>query len=100
MITTVGNEMRETGTEHWLGPNTWATNSSGFTGLGGGRRANDSPAFYNLKKCGYFWTSTLFQQNISEANYRVLPANDFICPEGHFLREYGHSLHCLQDGSQ
>src|SRR5436190_23369500 len=33
-----GGTMKETGTTHWLAPNTEATNSSGWTGLPGGYR--------------------------------------------------------------
>jgi uncharacterized protein (TIGR02145 family) len=50
-----GGALKETGTSHWLSPNTGATNSSGFTGLGGGWR-NTLGGFDNLKIISYFWS--------------------------------------------
>jgi hypothetical protein len=35
-----GSQMKEAGINHWNAPNTGATNSSGFTALGGGCRSN------------------------------------------------------------
>ncbi len=54
--TDAGGKMKETGTSHWLTPNTGATNSSGFTALPGGRcRYNQ---FFNLTTAAYFWSSS------------------------------------------
>jgi len=36
MIQSAGGPLKETGTSHWNTPNTGATNTSGFTALGGG----------------------------------------------------------------
>jgi len=44
----VGGKLKETGTDHWLSPNTGADNSSGFTLLGAGGRAENG-LFGNLK---------------------------------------------------
>jgi len=52
-----GGKMKETGTTHWMDPNTDATNSSGFSALPGGCREDDGE--YN--KIGYeadFWSIT------------------------------------------
>lgn len=52
-----GGKLKEAGTAHWLSPNVGATNSSGFTALGGGFLSFDR-IFFNLKSTGVFWTST------------------------------------------
>ena len=52
-----GGEMKETGTAHWLSPNTGATNSSGFTALPGGGRSY-SGSFISLTSLATFWSST------------------------------------------
>jgi uncharacterized protein (TIGR02145 family) len=52
-----GGKLKETGTTHWNSPNTGATNSSGFTALGGVYRF-DNGYYYNLGNSGAFWSST------------------------------------------
>lgn len=49
-----GGKMKETGTNHWNAPNTGATNSVGFTAVGGGFRGPDG-IFYTLKEHGSYW---------------------------------------------
>ena len=49
--------MKETGTTHWVSPNTGATNESGFTGLPGGYRYYDG-VFSNLGSVGVWWSSS------------------------------------------
>jgi len=58
--TTVGGKLKESGTAHWKDPNTGATNSSGFTALGGGARgiASSGGVFGDLTLNAYFWSST------------------------------------------
>ena len=55
--TVAGGKMKETGTAHWLSPNTDATNSSGFTALPGGYRSGGGP-FYSYGTGGYWWSSS------------------------------------------
>jgi uncharacterized protein (TIGR02145 family) len=52
-----GGKLKETGTAHWLSPNTGATNSSGFTAFGGGSEGY-LDQFIELKAVGRFWTSS------------------------------------------
>ena len=52
-----GGKMKEAGYEHWIAPNTGATNSSGFNGLPGGVRGK---IFSNLGDGGEFWSTTSF----------------------------------------
>ena len=60
-LLTSGGALKESGTTHWNAPNTGATNASGFTGLPGGGRADDTNNFALMGDNGLFWTST---QNI------------------------------------
>ena len=53
-----GGKLKETGSEHWLSPNTGATNESGFTTLPSGYRIYDSGCFDSLGGYAYFWSST------------------------------------------
>jgi uncharacterized protein (TIGR02145 family) len=52
-----GDKLREEGTEHWLSPNTDATNETGFTALPGGYRDNTG-TFISIGSNGYWWSST------------------------------------------
>lgn len=51
-----GGKLKETGTTHWLAPNTGATNSSGFTALPGGIRGQIL-GFIDINNYAYFWSS-------------------------------------------
>jgi len=51
-----GNKLKETGTLHWTGPNTGATNEAGFTALPGGTR-EETGTSSNIQYFGFFWTS-------------------------------------------
>jgi len=84
-----GGKMKETGTTHWLSPNTGATNSSGFIGLPGGSRETDG-GFYDLRWYGDFWSSS---QN-SAANL-----NCFSSFVSLFTKEkaIGLSVRCIRD---
>ena len=55
-----GGKMKETGTTHWLSPNTGATNESGFTALPGGSRSYMNGLYYEIGQSGAWWSSTEF----------------------------------------
>ena len=53
-----GGKLKETGTTHWLSPNTGATNETGFTALPSGYRGISFGGFGTIS---YWWTSTTVQ---------------------------------------
>jgi len=55
-----GGKLKEEGYNHWVAPNTGASNESEFTALPCGRYGN-SGEFTTIYGIGYFWTSSLTQ---------------------------------------
>ena len=66
-----GGKMKETGTTHWITPNTGATNESGFTGLPSGLRGSNvpEPSFSFMGEGSYYWTSTEPGPNYAVGNF-------------------------------
>jgi uncharacterized protein (TIGR02145 family) len=91
---TAGGAMKETGTSHWLSPNTGATNSSGFAGLPGGPRGYGG-SFYNIGYFGFWWSST--EDSTTAAWTRNLNANDSNVPRSNDNKADGLSVRCLRD---
>src|ERR1035437_5498763 len=90
-----GGAMKETGTTHWTSPNTGATNSSGFTGLPGGYRANPG-IFTTVGNYGFWWSSTAYVT--TNLWYRYLSYNDgTIFKDWLFNKQFGFSVRCLRD---
>jgi len=52
-----GGKLKETGTTHWLSPNTGATNETGYTALPGGL-CSAGLFFAEMNEVGYWWSST------------------------------------------
>lgn len=59
-----GGRLKETGTTHWLPPNTGATNETGFTALPSGSRYYTG-AFEYLYNVGHWWSSTEFSTSLA-----------------------------------
>ncbi|MEI7420602.1 MAG: FISUMP domain-containing protein [Prolixibacteraceae bacterium] len=53
-----GGKLKETGTNHWLAPNSGATNETSFTGMPGGCRFA-SGEFYYINNDGRWWSTSL-----------------------------------------
>jgi uncharacterized protein (TIGR02145 family) len=54
---TAGGEMKSTGIQYWLSPNSVASNASGFSGIPGGVR-DPLGSFLHLGVVGLWWSST------------------------------------------
>lgn len=90
-----GAEMKETGTNHWLNPNTGATNSSGFTAFGGGRW-NSSGYFHTQYQYGLWWSSTQTLDN-TFSWMRGIYHQGVNLNRDFNLKEFGISVRCLAD---
>ncbi len=88
----VGYNLKETGVNHWL-ININATNSSGFTALGGGTRYLAS---YNyLLFQALFWSSS--ESDILNATLRTLNNGNAVSYRSNTFKIYGMSVRCLRD---
>jgi len=89
-----GNRLKEAGANYWVGPNTLATNESGFTALPGGFRYQDG-LFHDFGFGGYWWTSTGL--SISRLYFRHLYYEDYRIFTFPNQKENGFSVRCLRD---
>ncbi len=89
-----GGKLKETGTVHWISPNTGATNYSGFKALPGGYRY-DLGIFYDIRNLGDWWTSTEFSTTV--AWHRVLYYNSAQIYRYVNFKTNGCSVRCLKD---
>ena len=86
-----GGKMKETGTTHWLSPNTCATNESGFSALPGGYRASDGN-FDRLGNECRLWSSSM-------------PVDRYLCYDSGYLLSasdswfmfHGESIRLVRD---
>ena len=93
-FTVAGGKMKESGTAHWITPNTGATNESGFTALPGGLRAV-SAAYIMVGTYGSWWSSTvnspgaLYVMNLDNTSSNISMSNS--------QSTWGYSVRCLKD---
>jgi uncharacterized protein (TIGR02145 family) len=89
-----GGKLKESGTKHWLSPNTGATNEIGFTALPGGRRHDGT--FNLIGYYGYWWSSTEYSiQTI--AFYRSVSRNKEGVYYGNWNKKAGFCVRCMKD---
>jgi uncharacterized protein (TIGR02145 family) len=92
-----GGKMKESGYNHWLAPNTGATNESGFKALPGGMGIT---TFYYKETNAYFWSSNEYETNNSFSYYSQLYYdNSFGGISGATMKEHGFSVRCIEDNS-
>jgi uncharacterized protein (TIGR02145 family) len=90
---TIANQLKETGTTHWNGGNTAATNSSGFTLLGTGYRSYNN-SYYNLKNATQMWSST---DAGSYAFYREFSYSSSLSYRSTIPKNFYFSVRCIKD---
>lgn len=89
-----GGKLKESGFVHWDKPNTGATNSSGFTALAGGYRAENG-VFISLNAYAVFWTSTHYSSGFAWDRYLNAAYSEVFRFSP--LRSYGNSVRCVKD---
>ena len=89
-----GEKLKEAGYVNWASSNTAATNESGFTALPGGLRFNTG-AFRDISFYGYWWTSTVFENDL--AWYRGLNSSGNDVYRNYNYKNSGFSVRCLRD---
>ena len=98
--TVAGGKLKETGTSHWLSPNTGATNESGFAAVPGGYRYFGG-TFYDLGGFGYWWSTTesfSMEYSFTTIAYYLQMYYDYSgVSRSYFEKQRGFSVRCLRD---
>ena len=92
--TVAGGKMKETGTNHWLTPNTGATNESNFTALPGGYRFSDG-TFYLIGLFSNWWSSSNFDN--TNVWYRYIYFSGSDVGRDVYGKNIAFSIRCLWD---
>jgi uncharacterized protein (TIGR02145 family) len=88
-----GGKLKETGTNHWLTPNTGATDVKGFTALPGGYRAMNG-AYSGLTLSCWLWSST---DNAPLGWGQNMYYDNSVLLRGGYHKQAGVSVRCLKD---
>jgi len=89
-----GGKLKESGTSHWITPNTGATNSNSFTALPGGFRGFNG-AFNYVDYYGFWWPTT--NNSTTYAWFRYMSSNSVELFKLSDNKYYGFSVRCLKD---
>jgi uncharacterized protein (TIGR02145 family) len=90
-----GGTLKEEGTDHWIGPNSDANNSSSFSALPGGYRGHVNGYFSGVGYGSYFWSTT--EQSGDKAFFRELHYRNSRIERFSFDKNYGFSVRCIKD---
>lgn len=90
-----GGKLKETGTTHWIAPNTGATNEFGFTALPSGYHHVEGP-FQNISDHGYWWNSTEYSTT-NAYNQNMYYNQSDLYRNFNYNKGYGFSVRCLRD---
>jgi uncharacterized protein (TIGR02145 family) len=89
-----GGKLKETGTTHWVNPNTGATNETNFTALPGGYRYGNG-TFLTIGYAGFWWSAT--ESSTSNAWGRGMHYGYSGVGRDYDTKTVGFSVCCLRD---
>jgi len=93
-----GGKMKETGTTHWISPNTDASNQSGFNALPGGYRQRGTGVFLYKVINTYFRTSTEELGSGYDSSWHIMLLNQNAnCTTAYSEKTFGFSVRCIKD---
>jgi uncharacterized protein (TIGR02145 family) len=91
-----GGKLKETGTTHWTGVNSVATNETGFTALPGGYNKDGAGNFLSLGSMGFWWGSSI--DNISGLPFFwIMYNNENDISRSIENKNSGLSVRCISD---
>ncbi len=90
-----GGKMKETGTTHWISPNTSATNESGFSATPVGGRYDNDGSFFYLGLNGSWWSSA--EAGASGGFTRTILVNSAECGRYYGFSQRGFAVRLVQD---
>ena len=88
-----GGKLKETGTTHWLSPNSEATNECGFSAFPGGYRSYIESL--SIDTTGYWWSST--EINAGSASFMILKNDNGSASINNGYKTNGLSVRCIKD---
>lgn len=89
-----GGKLKEAGIDHWISPNTGATNETGFTALPGGARST-SGIFNNINANGFWWSSTTINYPNAWGRRIIYDGNDILRIS--YDKNEGFSVRCIKN---
>lgn len=89
-----GGALKEASLEHWKGPNSGATNLSGFTALAGGERLTGG-VYMLFGDAGFWWSSTLAPNGVA-ITYHIGKSGSGVSSVGNSYG-FGYSVRCVKD---
>jgi uncharacterized protein (TIGR02145 family) len=90
-----GGKLKESGFEHWLPPNTGATNEVGFSALPGGYRSGNDGKFHTRGSNAYWWAKTESYHLLAWT--KLLHWNFADVNRSYDYKTYGFSVRCIKD---
>ena len=94
--TLAGGKLKETGFSHWNSPNLYATNSSGFTALPGGRRS-PTGGFSQKGDRGIFWSCSQTSNPSMAWDLSLYYEEGWAGVGSNADKNFGFSIRCVKD---